>query len=143
MKRALLLIGRLLLAGIFLYAGYAKLREPWANFAGSLFTLKLLPDDALEPIAKTLPWCEVALGVALLSGVWLRWFALIASLMLLLFLSVLTRSYVMGIAADCGCFGSGEVLGPMTLVRDSVMLLLGLAVTIGAFRMSSSGRHYA
>ncbi|MDP9169463.1 MAG: DoxX family membrane protein [Acidobacteriota bacterium] len=143
MKRALLLIGRLLLAGIFLYAGYAKLREPWANFAGSLYTFKLLPDDMLEPIAKTLPWCEVALGLALLSGVWLRWFALFASLVLIVFLSVLTRSYVMGIAADCGCFGSGEILGPKTLMRDSTMLILALAVTIGAFRMKSGRRQYA
>jgi uncharacterized membrane protein YphA (DoxX/SURF4 family) len=143
MKRALLLIGRLILAGIFLYAGYAKLREPWPNFAGSLFTFKLLPDEALEPLAKTIPWCEVALGIALLSGVWLRWFATIASIVLVIFLSVLVRSYAIGLAVDCGCFGSGEPLGPKTLMRDSTMLLLALAVTIGAFRMHANRRRYA
>jgi uncharacterized membrane protein YphA (DoxX/SURF4 family) len=143
MKRALLLIGRLILAGIFLYAGYAKLREPWPNFAGSLFTFKLLPDEALEPLAKTIPWCEVALGIALLSGIWLRWFATIASIVLIVFLSVLVRSYAIGLAVDCGCFGSGEPLGPKTLMRDSTMLLLALAVTIGAFRMHANRRRYA
>ncbi len=141
MKRALLLIGQLLLAGIFLYAGYAKLREPWPVFAGSLYTFKLLPDRALEPVAKVLPWCEVALGVAILSGIWLRWFALIASLVLMVFLGVLTHSYLIGLAVDCGCFGSGEPLGPKTLLRDSTMLILALAVTIGAFRSRRPARH--
>jgi len=135
MKRALLIVGRLILAGIFIYAGYAKLREPWLQFAVSLNSFKLLPDYALEPLAKILPWCELALGIAILSGAWLRWFALIASLLLGVFLSILTRSYLMGMQVDCGCFGSGEALGPMTLVRDGLMLALALAVTFGAFRM--------
>lgn len=135
MKRALLIVGRIVLAGIFIYAGYAKLREPWLQFAVSLNSFKLLPDYALEPFAKILPWCELALGIAILSGIWLRWFALAASLLLGLFLSILTRSYMMGLQVDCGCFGSGEALGPMTLVRDGLMLALALGVTIGAFRM--------
>ena len=142
MKRALLLAGRLILAAIFLYAGYAKLREPWAKFAGSLYTLKLFPDGALEPLAKTIPWCEVVLGVVILSGFWLRWSALAASLVLVVFLGVLTRTYAMGIAADCGCFGSGEPLGPKTLLRDSTMLILALGVTIGAFRLNAPRRSY-
>ena len=136
MKRSLLIVGQVALAAIFLLAGYAKLRQPWLQFAVSLNSFKILPDSALEPMAKTLPWCEVALGVAILSGVWLRWFSLVASLVLGLFLSVLARSYLMGLQVDCGCFGSGEALGPMTLVRDSTMLALALAVTIGAFRMA-------
>jgi uncharacterized membrane protein YphA (DoxX/SURF4 family) len=139
-KRALLLAGRLILAGIFLLAGAAKLREPWPTFAASLFSFKLLPISALEPVAKTLPWCEVALGIAIFSGLALRWFALIGSLVIATFLTVLTRSYALGLAVDCGCFGSGETLGPMTLVRDSSMLALALAVMIGAFRMSRGPR---
>lgn len=135
MKRALLLVGQIVLAGIFIVAGYMKLRQPWLQFAVSLNSFKILPDSALEPLAKTIPWCEVALGLAILSGLWLRWFALVASLILALFLSVLTRSYMMGLQVDCGCFGSGEALGPATLLRDSAMLALALAVTVGAFRM--------
>lgn len=130
---AVLLIGRIALAGIFLAAGYFKLREPWLQFAVSLSSFKILPDEWLELVAKTLPWAEVVLGVAILSGILLRWTALISTLILTVFLSVLTRSYLMGIHADCGCFGSGEPLGPKTLARDSTMLILSLAVMIGAF----------
>jgi uncharacterized membrane protein YphA (DoxX/SURF4 family) len=141
MKRALLLTGQVLLAGIFIYAGYAKLREPWVQFAVSLSTFKLLPDNALEPLAKVLPWAELALGIAILSGILLRWSALIASLLLTLFFAVLIRSYAMGLQVDCGCFGSGEsALGPLRLAEEAAMLALALAVTIAAFRKRSAGR---
>lgn len=138
----LLLAGRIALAAIFLAAGIAKLREPWAQFAVSLYTFKLLPDNLLEPIAKTLPWCEVALGIAILSGIARRWFSLAGALLITLFLSVLVRSYALGLQVDCGCFGSGEALGPMTLVRDSTMLILAAAVTWGEFR-AARGRRFA
>jgi uncharacterized membrane protein YphA (DoxX/SURF4 family) len=135
MKRVLLRVGQLILAGIFIYAGYAKLREPWLQFAASLSTFKLLPDSALEPLAKFLPWAELALGIAILSGILLRWSALIASLLLTLFFAVLIRSYAMGLQVDCGCFGAGETaLGPLRLAEEAAMLALALAVTIAAFR---------
>ena len=135
MKRWLLVIGRLILGVIFVYAAYAKLRAPWIEFAGSLAAFQLLPDNLLEPIARTLPTFELILGLALISGIWQRWFSLLASLLLLLFFSVMVRSYAMGLQIDCGCFGPGEALGPKTLVRDFTMLALAAAVTIGSFRL--------
>jgi uncharacterized membrane protein YphA (DoxX/SURF4 family) len=135
MKRVFLLIGQVILAGIFIYAGYAKLREPWLQFAVSLSSFKLLPDGALEPLARFLPWAELVLGIAILSGVLLRWSALVATLVLTLFFAVLIRSYAIGLQVDCGCFGSGEAaLGPMRLAEEAGMLALALAVTLGAFR---------
>ena len=134
MKRWLLLAGRLILGAIFVIAAWAKLRAPWIEFAGNLAGFQLLPDWTLEPIAKTLPWCELALGVALISGIWQRWFALIASLLLGLFFTVMVRSYAIGLQIDCGCFGPGEALGPKTLARDFSMLALAVAVTVWSFR---------
>lgn len=134
-KKILFLIGQVILAGIFIYAGYAKLREPWPQFALSLYSFKLLPDKALEPLARTLPWCELALGLAILSGILLRWSAFIASLLLTLFFAVLIRSYAMGLEVDCGCFGAGETsLGPLRLTEEAAMLALAVAVTVAAFR---------
>ena len=133
-----LLIGRILLAGIFLAAGIAKLREPWLQFAISINTFKIVPDSLLEPIARTLPWFEVVVGLAILSGIGLKWTSTLASIILAGFLSLLIRSLALGLDVDCGCFGSGEHLGPMTIARDSIMLILSLAVTIGAFRLGKS-----
>jgi uncharacterized membrane protein YphA (DoxX/SURF4 family) len=140
MRQKLLLAGRLLLGAIFVVAAYMKLRAPWIEFVGSLNAFEILPESALEPVARTLPWCELALGVALISGIWQRWFALIASLLLAFFFAVMVRSYAIGLKIDCGCFGPGEALGPKTLARDFSMLALAIAVTVGSFR---SGAHPA
>lgn len=137
MKRALLIAGQVILAGIFIYAGIAKLREPWPSFAVSINSFKLVPDTWLEPLAKYLPWAELLLGLAILSGLFLRWTALIASLVLALFFAVLIRAYALGMQVDCGCFGSGEApLGPLRLAEEAAMLALALAVTISSARRS-------
>jgi uncharacterized membrane protein YphA (DoxX/SURF4 family) len=138
--RALLLVGRLVVGGVIFYAAYVKLRAPWIQFAASLNGYGILPESALEPVAKTLPWCELALGIAVLSGIWLRWFALMATLMLSFFFSLMVRSYAMGLKIDCGCFGPGEALGPKTIVRDGVLVAIAAAVTVGAFR--AQRRHH-
>lgn len=131
-----LLLGRIALALIFLAAGIAKLREPWLQFAVSINSFKIVPDDLLEPIARTLPWFEVVVGLAVLSGIRLKWTSLLATAILGGFLALLIRSWAMGLEVDCGCFGSGEPLGPKAILRDSLMVLLGVAVTIGAFLTS-------
>lgn len=131
-----MIVGRILLAGIFLAAGIAKLREPWLQFAVSINTFKIVPDDMLELMARTLPWFEVLVGAAVLSGIRLKWTSLLATLILGGFLGLLVRSWAIGLEVDCGCFGSGEPLGPKVIARDSLMVLLGLAVTFGAFRQA-------
>ncbi len=135
MKRALLIACQVILAGIFVYAGYAKLREPWPQFAVSINSFKMVPLEWLEPMAKWIPWAELLLGLAILSGILLRWSALVASLVLTLFFAVLIRSYALGIDVDCGCFGAGEAhLGPLRLAEEAAMLALALGVCIAAFR---------
>lgn len=136
MKRKLLIAGRLILGVIFVVAAYMKLKAPWLEFAGSLNAFELLPEAWLEPVARTLPWGELALGVALISGLFQKWFALIASLLLALFFTVMVRSYIVGLKIDCGCFGPGEALGPKTLARDFSMLALAVVVTVASFRTS-------
>jgi hypothetical protein len=40
---------------------------------------------------------------------------------------------ILHIQIKCGCFGNDEPLTIFTLLRDSSLLVLALAVTIGAF----------
>jgi uncharacterized membrane protein YphA (DoxX/SURF4 family) len=134
MKRALLIAGQLILAGIFVYAGMAKLREPWPQFAVSINSFQLVPVTWLEPLARGVPWAELLLGLWVLSGILLRWSAAVTAAVLAFFFAVLIRSYTMGLQVDCGCFGSGEApLGPMRLFEEAVMLALALGVSIAAF----------
>jgi uncharacterized membrane protein YphA (DoxX/SURF4 family) len=131
--RYLRLILRLLLAAVFLYAAYTKLRQSWLIFAMSVDSYHLLPEWAVLAVARTLPWLELLLGLMLLAGLWLRWTALAASLQLLFFFSVMLLSYSKGMGIDCGCFGVGEALGPKTLARDGALLACSITLTVLAF----------
>ena len=144
--KILLTIGRLALAVIFLVAAYAKLRPqapvPWtmgsmrvslSMFAMQVDSYQLLPPALVSPAAHFLPPFELFVGLWLLSGIALRYSALITSLLLAVFFGVMVRSYFLGLEINCGCFGPGERLGPLTLLRDGSLLALALAVTIGAF----------
>jgi uncharacterized membrane protein YphA (DoxX/SURF4 family) len=131
--RILLLLGRLILGGIFVYAAYAKLRNPWMLFGMSLDSYHMLPDWAISPIARLMPWVEMSLGVLLLAGWGLRWVGACASAMLVVFIGAMIHAQSRGLAIDCGCFGIGERLGPKTYLRDGLFVALALAVTVGAF----------
>jgi uncharacterized membrane protein YphA (DoxX/SURF4 family) len=142
----LLIVGRLALAGIFLFAAYAKLKPqaamPWSGasirtslsmFAMQVDSYQLLPPQLVSPAAHFLPLFELFLGLWLLSGVWLRYSSLATTVLLGVFFALMVRTYRMGLEINCGCFGPGERLGPKTLLRDGSLLAFGLAVTIGAF----------
>jgi uncharacterized membrane protein YphA (DoxX/SURF4 family) len=144
--RILLLAGRLALAAIFLFAAYAKMKPqiavPWSvasvktslsMFAMQVDSFQLLSQSAVNFVAHSLPPFELFLGLWLLSGIFLRYSALVATLLLGGFLTVIIRTYVAGLEINCGCFGPGEKIGPRNIVQDGSFLALGLAVTIGAF----------
>jgi putative oxidoreductase len=138
--RALLVMGRVALAAVFLFAAYSKLFQPTphiatnaAFFALQVDSYRLLPTWAVPLVARTLPWLELGLGVLLLVGYPLRSVTVVTSALLLSFFSLMVRTYAMGLEINCGCFGPGETLGAKTLVRDGLLLALSLAVTLGAF----------
>jgi uncharacterized membrane protein YphA (DoxX/SURF4 family) len=131
---AVVLLLRLALAGIFIYAGYVKLRDPWQLFAASIASYELVPMWMGEIIAKAFPWVEIAMGVGLLIG-WrlLTPSALLTALVLVFFNVMLWRAFLQGKEIDCGCFGPGEALTWKTLVRDGSMLAGALVVTWWGF----------
>jgi uncharacterized membrane protein YphA (DoxX/SURF4 family) len=135
-RRWLVPILRIALAAVFLYAAYSKLRQPWLLFAMSIDAYGLLPQWAVLTLARTLPWCELALGVLLLTGWWLRQAAFAATALLFLFFGIMLKSYSKGLEIDCACFGFGEAISARTLVRDGVLVLWSMALTALAFRRS-------
>jgi putative oxidoreductase len=120
---------RLILGGIFLYAGYLKLRDPWQLFASSIVSYELVPMWMAELTAKYLPWFEVAAGAGMLIGWRLLPPASIGTaLLLVMFNALIWRAFLQGKEIDCGCFGPGEALTWKTLVRDGAMLAGALLV---------------
>jgi hypothetical protein len=82
-----------------------------------------------EILAKTFPWFEIVLGIALVIGRrLLAPSAVLTALVLLFFNVMLWRAFLQGKQIDCGCFGTGEALTWKTLVRDGSMLAAALVV---------------
>ena len=132
--RAVVLVLRLVLGAVFVYAAWTKLRQPWELFAMSIDAYILLPYWAVVLVARTLPWAELVIGLALMVGRWLRVWAGAASLLLLVFFVLMVRTYVKGMQIDCGCFGLGDPISPRTLFRDGSLLAGYLFLTWTGFR---------
>jgi uncharacterized membrane protein YphA (DoxX/SURF4 family) len=116
-------------AGVFIYSGYSKLTpghifDVPLQFMVAISGYKLpIPDRLILPIATYLPWVEIALGLAILIGWKIRYFAGALTALLLFFIVILTITYARGIEANCGCFGLGEKISWKTILRDSSFLL--------------------
>jgi uncharacterized membrane protein YphA (DoxX/SURF4 family) len=121
---------------VFLYAAYTKLRQPWELFALSIDSYRLFPDWIVIALARTLPAFELALGILLVAGWWPRAAATTATALLVGFLAIMLRAYFGELSIDCGCFGIGQALGPMTLIRDGLLSALSLAVMLGTFAVA-------
>jgi uncharacterized membrane protein YphA (DoxX/SURF4 family) len=131
--KAVVLILRIALGAIFIYAAYAKLTESWRLFAAGIASYEVLPMWAAELLARTLPWFELLVGLLLIAGRWLRVSTVSTSALLLVFFSLMVRAYFKGMTIDCGCFGPGETISWKTLLRDGGMLAGSLFVTVMAF----------
>jgi uncharacterized membrane protein YphA (DoxX/SURF4 family) len=132
-------LARWLIGGFFLYSGIAKTVEP-AEFLKLLREYDLgLNYLGLNLVAATLPWFEAFLGSLLILGIAVRGSALITVSLLVPFtLLVLRRALEIhgtealafcGIRFDCGC-GTGEVLICRKLAENTLLILMGTALTI-------------
>jgi uncharacterized membrane protein YphA (DoxX/SURF4 family) len=130
------LVLRVVLGVIFVYAAWVKLREPWALFAMAIDSYQVLPVWAVELVARVLPWFELLLGILLIAGLWRRVSTAAASLLLVVFFSLLVRALAKGMQIDCGCFGPGERLSWITLVRDGALLATSLFLVAHALACS-------
>jgi uncharacterized membrane protein YphA (DoxX/SURF4 family) len=141
---------RVVLGGIFIYAGYVKLVDsvamqssapfvkvdmvPWQLFAAGIADYEVVPMWAAKFLAHTLPWFEVLIGLLLIAGRWLRTSTVSTSLLLLVFFSLMVRAFAGGKEINCGCFGPNELISWKTLVRDGSMLGVSLFLAAIAFR---------
>jgi len=149
-RRAIIWIGRLVLGGVFVYAGFSKLLMPnthlWpmfvlkfslsmnlSSFAQQVESYKMISPEASQVVAHTLPFVEIILGLLLLIGWRLRIWATAITAIMVGFLAAVARAYLLHMDINCGCFGTPEKLTGMTVVRDGAFTALALLMTIFAF----------
>jgi uncharacterized membrane protein YphA (DoxX/SURF4 family)/peroxiredoxin len=133
----IVLIARLLLAGVFVVAGLAKL----ADVAGSRRSMADfgVPAALTPAFAVLVPCAELACAAALVT-VRLAWLGSIgASALLTVFTAGVTANLFLGRKPDCRCFGQvySSQIGWPTVVRNAV--LLGLAAFIANQGPADSG----
>jgi uncharacterized membrane protein YphA (DoxX/SURF4 family) len=150
LRRAVIWIGRLVLGGIFIYAGYAKIFLPnknlWpffilkfsvsmnlSNFATQVEAFKLLPDWGVQSVAHTLPFAEVILGLLLLIGWRLRIWAPVLTAIMLGFFAVVLRAYLLHMDINCGCFSTPQPINLQKVLEDAALSGLALLMTVFTF----------
>jgi uncharacterized membrane protein YphA (DoxX/SURF4 family) len=124
---------RLLLGGVFVVAGALKVPDP-AAAVRAVRAYRLVPELLVAPVAFGLPVVEIAVGLALLAGVFVRTAALAAAVLLVAFLVGVGSAWARGLQIDCGCFGGGgevaaaDTAYPTEVLRDGALLLVALAL---------------
>ena len=128
-NKYLLLIIRIILGFIFIYAGAEKISDPEA-FAISISNYRLLPTAAINFFAIILPWIELVAGILLIFGIAVKENSSILFSMLLVFTIAIVISLFRGLSIDCGCFGKGTQIGLYKLGENTLMIIGNILIMI-------------
>lgn len=103
------LVARLLLAGVWLVAGGAKVSDLQGSVR-AVHAYDLLPYGGSQVVGAALPFVEIAVGVFLVAGFATRIAAAASAGLLLVFVGGIASAWARGLRIDCGCFGGGGEL---------------------------------
>jgi uncharacterized membrane protein YphA (DoxX/SURF4 family) len=126
------------LGGVFIWAGLAKLQQPY-DFLGTVYNYELVGPQAGFWIAATLPWLEVAVGASIVSGVWCRGGALLASALSCVFMLAQGSAVAQGLKIPCGCAirDAPEYTSSWKVAEAGLMFLAASFVFVGSLTRSS------
>ena len=133
---------------VFVAAALPKIADPPA-FAHMIYNYRMVPGAFVNALALVMPWIELVVGILLIVGAWRREAALVAALLLLVFLVAIGWNLARGHAVDCGCFdvrSAGktpeQMLSDMkwVLLRDVGLLLLAAQVLVASSPRFSARR---
>ena len=126
-------LGRILLGGVFIYAGVLKGLDV-DMFAVQVAAYQLLPSQWNIIVAAILPFVELIVGLHLVFNRWARASALVVFGLCGTYMVVLTSVYLRGMAIDCGCFGPQDNSTPLQAIVRNLLLL---AMAHFVFHLSS------
>lgn len=136
-NKTILLAFRIVLGGLFIYAGAAKVLAP-LDFAQNIRNYQIAGQSLSFIAALVLPWLEILAGAFLIVGVWKRGAALVISSLLVFFIVLTVVTMVRGLDIDCGCFGAVDrKAGLSVILEDLAMLYLGLCLLFASEKRTS------
>jgi uncharacterized membrane protein YphA (DoxX/SURF4 family) len=113
-------------------AGAAKIGHAPA-LAAAIAGFRLLPAEVVAPLSIVLPFVEVLVGLYLVSGLFTRVAAVLASAQYALYAAAIASAVIRHIPANCGCFGPNDV-ATADWPHVAIDLLLGALCAFVAWR---------
>ena len=114
--------GRVLLGGVFVFAGLLKGLDV-ETFSGQVAAYKILPYQWNYLVAAILPFIELIVGLHLVFNRWVRAAAVVVAGLCGTFLLLLASVLLRGMAIDCGCFGPEDSSTPLQAIVRNLLLL--------------------
>jgi putative oxidoreductase len=121
---------RLLLGGLFIYAGIGKIWNPM-GFSADIDNYRMLPYLLVTLMASVLPWVEVLCGLLIIFGRWLSGASLILIMLNVVFIIAIASAMARGLDIDCGCFsaaGNASRVGVQRLLEDALFLAAAVII---------------
>ena len=132
LRRHLPLVVRLVLGGLFLYAGIQKALD-LADATRVIHGYAVVPDLLVHPVALGLTLLEIMVGALLLLGLSTRFAAGVAVFLSGVFLFALIQAKVRGLDISCGCFGgdgTGQGVSWLDLARTPLILAASIYLLV-------------
>jgi len=118
----LILIIRLILGVIFVYASYDKILDP-DKFARDINNFHIVPFGLENSIAIVLPWLELLIGLGLIFGFFIDGSSVISGALLVLFNIMILQAMLRGFNIECGCgLKEGQMVGLSKLLENFVFM---------------------
>ena len=122
-------IARFYMAYVWIHAGIAKLGKHM-EMTQAITAYKIFTQEWSSYLAQLIGPLEIAGGVLLLLGLFLRASSKVAAVVLVLFMIGIGQAWARGLAIDCGCFNVTGLNDAQTmdyiktLLRDAGYLIL-------------------
>ena len=133
-KSILILLFRLVLAVIFIYAGIQKFLQPDVFFE-EIEAYRLLPNAVAYFGAYFLPPLEIVVGIGILFKATMKWSALLIIALNVVFIFAILSAWIRGLDIDCGCFGESDepiahysIYYAKIIIRDFLFIIMGAAI---------------
>ena len=124
----IILIFRLSLGAMFIYASLDKINDP-ITFSSGIRAYQIVPFGFENSLAIILPWLELLTGIGLVIGVMVDGAALISMGLLVVFIIAISSAILRGFNIECGCgLKEGEIVGTQKLLENTIFFLMGLCI---------------
>ena len=118
---------RIIIAGLFIYAGILKIINP-AEFYRDILNYQILPDTLVFATAYFLPPFEIVLGIGLLTKTFFKSALWGISTILVVFIIALLSTIARGLDISCGCFSSSNPSTAFSAILKDIVMLIACAI---------------